>query len=233
MATMKYIPLANSLRKEVLSGIYGTEGGLPAASEIAKRYSNAVNTVKLALSKLEGEGLIVKRGSNYYVNTIHMTMTQHVPLPHARLHNRRGYVRTLHITSGLLPGHVARKVNLSERDIVIRSQVSGEVNGHELPLQLTTRYYFLSLSDEQVKRLENDAGWDPMWELTGTLQSRDEVSARPATTQEAEELMVPDGTTVITVFEVIRDPNGGLLMAQELTLSPRDTLIFEFAFENH
>jgi DNA-binding GntR family transcriptional regulator len=233
MATMKYIPLANSLRKEVLSGIYGTEGGLPATSELAKRHSSAVNTVKMALSKLEGEGIIVKRGLNYYVNTIHTTMTRHVPLPHARLHNRRGYVRTLHITSGLIPGHVASKLHLPDRDILIRSQVSGEVNGRELPLQLTTRYYFLSLSDAQVKRLEEDAGWDPMWELTGTLQSRDEVSARPATTQEAEQLKVPDGTTVITVFEVIRDPSGVLLMAQELTLSPRDTLIFEFEFENH
>lgn len=71
-----------------------------------------------------------------------------------------------------------------------------------------------------------------MWEIQRMLQSRDEISSRPATDQEAEQLSLPAGTSVIAVWEVIRDPDGTLLMAQELTLSPRETLIFEFSFDN-
>jgi len=234
MVAVKHAALANELRKEILSGRYGSEGGLPVVSEIARNHSMAINTVKVALSRLEGEGLIVNRAGNFYVNGLQIVMTQHVPLPEARLHNRVGYVKTLRVTRDALPDYVRAKLHLPpDKHIVLtRDQVSGEVNGVERPLQLTTRYYFLSLAGDQISRLEQESAYDPMWELTSTLQSRDEISSRPATEQEAAQLKLPDGTSVIAVFEVIRDANGALLMAQEITLSPRDTLIFEFSFEN-
>lgn len=234
MVAAKYVTLAAELRKEVLAGRYGPEGGLPTAREIAANHSMAINTVKVALSRLEGEGLIVQRGGNYYVNGIEVMMTRHVPLPPARLRNRVGYAKTLRVTTGPLPDYMKSKLHLpsDERDVVIRDQVSGEINGHERPLQLTTRYYFLSLSDAQVRRLEQEAEWDPMWDIVDTLHSRDEISSRPATERETEQLNLPEGTSIVALFEVIRDTSGTLLMAQEITLSPRDTLVFEFSFEN-
>lgn len=235
MAQPKYIGLTNELRKEVLSGRYGPEGGLPSVRDLAQRFSVATNTVQSAMHILESEGLIIRREKkNFYVNGIEITMTQHVPLPPSRLHNRVGYVKTIRVTTESLPDYVKSKLSLppDERNVVIRDQVSGEVNGKDRPLQLTTRYYLLPLSDEQVHRLEQDSGWDPMWDITSVLQSRDEICSRLATAQESEQLNLPDGTPVIAVFEVIRDTRGTLLMAQEITLSPRDTLVFEFSFEN-
>jgi len=233
MVAPKYVAVANELRKEILSGKFGSEGGLPPTSELAKSYDIVVNTAKVALGRLEGEGLIIQRGGNYYVNGLEIVMTRHVPLPEARFQKRVGYVRTLRVARVGIPEHVGRKLNVqSDRTIPMREQVSGEINGRFWPLQFSTRYYFLPLSDEQYHRLEQEAGTDPLWDITDTLLSRDEICSRPATTQEAEHLSLPDGTSIIALFEIIRDANGVLLMAQEITLSPRETLVFEFSFEN-
>lgn len=233
MVAPKHIAVANDLRKEILNGRFGPEGGLPPTSELAKKHGVVINTVKVALSRLEGEGLIIQRGQNYYVNSLEIVMTQHVSLPEARLHPRHGYAKTLHVAVERVPEYVIRKLSLSGvREVPVRSQVAGEINGHERPLQLSYRYYFLPLTGEQVGRLGQEAGWDPLWDITDVLLSRDEICSRPATAQETAQLSLPDGTSVIALWEVIRSQDGTLLMAQELTLSPRDTLIFEFSFEN-
>ena len=232
-AQNKHIGLANELRKEVLSGRYGSEGGLPVASEIAKAYNVTINTVNLALNRLEGEGIVTKRGSVFYVNGISIVMTSHVPLPGQRLPGRQGYVKTLRTAVERLPEHVSKMLGVSaEQNILVREQLAGEVNGHERPLQHSIRYYFLPLTPEQHKRVENDPNYDPMWEKETTLHSHDEVQSRTATTPEAQLLQVPEGASLLAIWEVIKSTDGQLLMAQTLTLSARKTLIFDYLFEN-
>lgn len=231
-AQNKHIALANELRKEVLSGRYGSEGGLPVASEIAKAYSVTINTVNLALNRLEGEGIVTKRGAVFYVNSIAVVMTSHVPLPGQRLPGRQGYVKTLRTSEGLLPPHIASTLGVSPESVFTREQVAGEINGHERPLQLSTRYYFLPLTPDQRQHVESDPNYDPMWEIQTTLHSHDEVCSRQATVQEAKLLNIPDDASVLAIWEVIKSPDGTLLMAQTLTLSARKTLIFDYLFEN-
>ncbi len=232
-AQNKNVALANELRKEVLSGRYGNEGGLPVASEIAKAYKVTVNTVNLALNKLEGEGIVTKRGSVFYVNSISITMTSHVPLPGQRLPGREGYVKTLRTATEQLPQHLSKILGVSaEQSILVREQLAGEVNGHERPLQHSVRYYFLPITAAQKKQVESDPNYDPMWDLKTTLHSHDEVQSRPATEQEAQLLQVPEGASVLAIWEVIKSTDGELLMAQTLTLSARKTLIFDYLFEN-
>jgi DNA-binding GntR family transcriptional regulator len=67
MAAGKHAHLATELEQEILAGKYGWAGGLPGASELAQKWKLSINTVKNALSLLEGKNLIEKRGIGYYV----------------------------------------------------------------------------------------------------------------------------------------------------------------------
>lgn len=227
----KNVELANQLRKDILTGKYGTEGGLPGAKELSRRSGFARNTVNSALALLEGERLIIRRDATYYVNTIPVTMTQYAPPTHVRYSN--GYTTNL-VASGEqpLPDHLASRLNM-DRCTAYRVQVSGEiVNGEQQPLQYSHRYYFLSIADGDLQRMKDDATFDPMWLIAETLVSRDENCSRYGTQDEITHLDLPTPSPVQSVWESIRDKRGTLLMVQETTLVPRFNLIFEFEFNN-
>lgn len=234
----KYIPLANELRKDILSGKYGAFGGLPGASEIASSQAIAINTVKAALTLLEREGIIVKRGIGYFVNIVPTVMTRHVSTPEDRLqeHSRQGYVTNVEIAQVQIPAHIATKLGLnSPLEATKRTQVSGELIGSkQYPHQYTQRYYFIDLSAEEIASMRDHPNFDPMWTRYPTpLHTQDEPSARNATREEAVHLDLPQNTAILSMLEVIRSENGDiLLMAQELTLSPRIQLVYNYIFDN-
>lgn len=233
MAVAKYVALADELRKEILSGRYGTEGGLPSVKDIAEKSDFAINTVKNALSHLLGEGIIVKRGIGYYVNNITITMTQYSPPSHQRYVS--GFNRNMGtVEKTLLPEHLAAKLHTTQQVVIFRAQIAGEiVEGNEHPLQISQRYYFLPLSAEKIQRMRDDPTFDPMWaDVPINLVSHDEVRPRPATQEELKLLSIPTATSVLCLLEVIRDTSGTILMAQEIMLSPRIALVFDFPFEN-
>jgi len=237
MAVKKSTDVANQIRKEILAGRYGSEGGLPEIREIAKKSGVALNTVVAALSNLEGQGLIEKRGHSYYVNSISFVMTQYVPPAHVRLH-RGGYCKNMGpIERVPLPEHLAEKLHSPQSELVVyRVQISGElIEGKEKPSQISYRYHLLPISDEKIQRMQADATYDPMWgdtDIPAELVSHDEVTSRLATEEERNLLNLPETTPITNVFESIRDKSDTLLMAQDIILSPRATLIFDFPFTN-
>jgi DNA-binding GntR family transcriptional regulator len=237
MAEGKHVTLATELEKDISAGKYGWEGGLPSAGELAQKWNVSINTVKNALALLEGRGTIEKRGASYFVNRIPTTMTQYVPPAHVRL-PRGGFCKNLGpVTRTTLPEHLAKKLDLSPTaQAVYRVQVSGEMSeGSEKPLQISYRYHLLPLTNEKVHRMGTEPGYDPMWgdaEVPVELMSRDEIAPRLATEGERDLLNLPETTPVSGVVETIRDTSGTILMVQELVLSPRTTLIFDFPFTN-
>lgn len=236
MAVSKHIALSTELEKEILTGKYGWEGGLPTASELAQTWNMSINTVKNSLAVLEGKNLIEKRGIAYYVNRVPTTMTQYVPPTHLRQH--AGYSKNIGPVKRVsLPDHLIKKLDLNDsQSAVFRMQISGEITeSNEHPLQLTYRYYLLSISDQQLHQMQNNATYDPMWDDQKTaieLLSHDEVTPRLATEGERDLLNLPEATPINNVFEVIRDNQNNILTVQDIILSPRSTLIFDFPFTN-
>lgn len=234
MAEKKRDMLANELRKNVLSGLYGSQGGIPDESDLANSMGVARGTVRAALILLEGEGLIVQRGRSYYVNSLPITMTSYVPPAGKR--SEHNFVKNIGNVIGMLslPKHVALKLQLAhDATAVSCTRLSGEVvDGNEKPTQLSLRYYFLPLSKEQIQRMHDDASYDPAWDTSGVLRCIDDVVARCATSDELTALGLPDGTPVLGLSETIRDHNGKLVMFQESTLVPRIELSFAFDFVN-
>lgn len=237
MARGKHVQLADNLRKDILSGKYGTEGGLPAASELATKYGLALNTVKAALAHLEGERIIVKRGIGYYVNQISTIMTEYVPLLTVRMPEGTAYYEIIGgVEEASIPEHLALKFKVSgDRKATFRVQVSGEVTEDgKKPLKLTYRYHLMELSSDDVRRMEDEPAYDPLAykeEYACKLFSSDEVVPRLITHEEQVLLGLPEGTPVMHLFEAI-SKEGEILMIQEVVLSPRESLIFAFPFDN-
>lgn len=227
--------VANKLRKDILAGKYGREGGIPDEGELAKISNCARGTVVAALTLLEGEGLVVHRGRSYYVNSLPVVMTRYVPPAYVRYAGRINYVQTIgNVERTTLPVYLAEKLETSHTTPVVSCvRVAGEtVDGKEKPVQLSVRYYFMPLSDEQVQRMQSDPSYDPAWDGSGLLGTCDEVASRPVTQEEQELLLLPASTSVLSLLEIIRDKAGALYMAHESALSPRSKLIFGFSFEN-
>lgn len=236
MAVGKHVTLAAELEREILSGKYGREGGLPSISELAQNWSMSINTVKSAMALLEGKNLVEKRGIGYYVNRVDTVMTQYVPPTYARL-KQGGYCENIgEAKRTQLPKHLADLFNLPQsQQTVYRLQVSGEaIDENKKPMQITHRYYIVSVDDETLQKMHNP-NYDPMWDdptYAGELISHDEVTPRMSTESECDLLNLPGATPITNVLEVIKNEQGELLTVQEIILSPRTTLIFDFPFAN-
>src|SRR4029077_3331204 len=209
MAAGKHLGLANELEREILSGKYGWEGGLPSASDLAQTWNLSLNTVKSALAVLEGKSLVEKRGIGYYVTRVPISMTQYVPPTHIR--RKDGYCKNIgSVQRVTVPAHLAEKLQISpSQAAVYRVQISGETsNGNEKPLQICYRYDLLPISDEKTQQMQDDPTYEPMWKEANVqveLSSYDENAARMATKGETDLLNLPEVSPVLHVLEIIRD----------------------------
>lgn len=224
------------LRKNILSGKYGSEGGLPPESELVKETGFARQTVKTALLLLEGEKLITQRGHVYHVNNLPITMTSYVAPANERYAKKEGFAKNVaDVENGReIPRYLAECMRVPmARSSAFCVRVTGEVaDGEKQPTQLSARYYFLPLTNEQIERMQSDASYDPAWDLSGVLHSVDKVCARASTQEEAKLLELPSGTVILSLVESIRDDNGQLVMVHESALVPRSELEFSYDFLN-
>ena len=229
MPARKSVEVANQLRKNILSGVYGTEGGLPDFRQLADTYHVAINTVVAALSKLEGEGLIVRRGNSYYVHGLTFTMTHYVPPVHSRQSN---YAKNVADVSQQPTPEVIRSQHHLPETALVRKQIVGQIadDGKEVPYMYVTRYYVLSITPEQVSRMNNEPSYDVMWEredVRKVLFCHDEVAPRTATSEEAASLHIAQGTTVLSILEIVSDVEKNILAVHDIVLNPHVRVVYE------
>lgn len=225
--------LASYLRRDILSGKYGSEGGIPEERELVRTSGFARGTVNSALTLLEGEGLIVQRGHMYYVNSLPITMTSYVPPASDR--HKHNFVRNIgKIERRSLPEHLVVKLEVpSDTAVIFCNRLAGEiVDGKEKPTQLSSRYYFLPLSEDQVQRMRDNASYDPAWDTSDVLKCIDKTVVRPGTSEELKALTLPEGTAIQALTETIREHGGKIVMFHEDVLAPRIELSFAFEFVN-
>src|SRR5690242_11110272 len=105
--------VASMLRKNILSGRYGSEGGIPDETEISKSFGCSGGTVIAALTLLEGERLVVHRGKSYYVNALPLVMTQHVPSAHVGA-SKVSYVKNVGqvVRMNAIPEYMANQLDI-------------------------------------------------------------------------------------------------------------------------
>ncbi len=236
----QYQQFASDLRRDILSGRYGWEGGLPGIQELVKRSGLAANTIYRALSLLVGERLIEQRDKAYYVSRHPIQMTRYV-LPIAvrmKALNKEGYIKNIgKVERTVLPEHLAGKINAQSHPqaCVLQACILGELagDGSERPNQMSHYYFLLPMSEEQIRQLEENAAFDPLPVGPAIQMSRhDEITARPPTQKEIETLNLPAAASVIAVLTVVRDESGIPLLIQEDAFPTLVTLMYDYTFEN-
>lgn len=230
----KVTPLANILRKDIISGIFGTQGGLPQANELAVKHNVSRNTVVTALTLLEGEKLIEKRGTIYYVNPqSQVLMTQNLLPPEKRA--KFGFVYNVEpVRAGTLPKHLAELFGVDpSTEIIFCKRVSGnKVDGVEKVDQVAVKYFLLAPFASVIELMQNDPGFDPAWTSTlpDSLISQDEPKARMTTPEEESLFGLSAPTPINQVRESIEDKSGKIYLIQEVVLAPHVQLKFRYPF---
>lgn len=234
----RYIVLANEIRRDILSGKYGTEGGIPSIEELVERSKLSRATVYKALAILESEGLVVSRNRNFYVSQASITMTKHVPTLAERLKasGKIAFTRNLGpIKNATLPDYIADRLKLAHgTPCVYRHRIAGEMtpDGKEKPTRLLNYYYLISLSTEQLERLNTNPETDILREShPGEMIREDVLSARHLTSDEAKLLGIPQDTPVMSVQIVNTMLDGEYLLVQE-SVFVGVTFTYKYAFEN-
>lgn len=236
--TPPYIQLANDLRRDILAGKYGTEGGLPGVEELARRSKLSINTVYRSLTLLLGEKLIVERDRNYFVSVNSIAMTQYVPPLAERMKasGKTTFVRNLEpVENAILPDYIADMLDLHHgTPCVYRYRISGELtaDGKEKPTRLLKYYYIIPITTEQLEKLNNEPGTDILFESAPAQMVRgDTLSARHLTAEEAKLLGIPEDTAVMSLQIVNTTMEGNYLLVQE-SVFVGVTFTYKYAFEN-
>jgi len=239
MAEKPYIIFANQLRKEILSGKYGTEGGLPGIEELKRRSGLAANTIYKSLALLQGERLITERDKAFYVTALpSMLMTQHVPPLHIRMQaqGRVSFARNVADVERMqVPDEIADRAKVPHGTMAVhRLRVLGEVkDSKEIPSRLVEYYYLLDLTDEQIRKMREDATLHILLE-TGPVEMvrHDDICARLPTSDEITLLGIPETTPVLYVQVTNRDMDGKAILTQNVVLTPAGSVSYEYTFEN-
>lgn len=240
MTVPQYQQFASDLRRDILSGRYGWEGGLPGIQELIKRSGLAANTIYRALSLLVGERLIEQRDKAYFVSRHPIQMTKYV-LPivvRMKALNKGGYIKNIgKVERTRLPEHLAGKIDAGSKDrsCVLQTCILGELaeDGSERPNQMSHYYFLLPMTEEQVRQFELQPAFDPLPVGPGIEMSRhDEITARPPTQNEIETLNLPAAASVIAVLTIVRDGSGTPLLIQEDAFPTLVTLMYDYTFEN-
>lgn len=233
----QHVALANDLRKDIISGKYGTEGGLPGIEELVRRSGLARNTIYRALALLEGEGIIVSRDKSFFVNITSQDMTQYVPPLNVRMQSS-GKIAFMENVAPVevkqVPEDVANRLGIPHESAgTFRFRVGGEVlEGQRKPSQLKKYWYIIPLNEEQLQELRDNPNTDILVKYAPEdLRAHDEISSRLPTQEEMKLLSLSEFTPVTQVYIITRDTSGNILLFQDLTFVGV-VLTYDYGFKN-
>ena len=149
--------VAGEVTRKIRVGAYPPGARLPAASELAERFSVNRHTVRRAIAELAARGVVrVVQGSGTYVQEFALELMlgrrtrQSMSLQQAGV---RGTLRVLDAVRMRAPAQVARALQIAPREPVLRVQTLGEARRRVL--QVSERFFPLprfSGLDERIRR---------------------------------------------------------------------------------
>jgi GntR family transcriptional regulator len=234
--TPRYLQVAAELRAEILSGKFAARDQFPTESELCQRYEVSRFTIREALRRLQGEGLIArKRGSGTVVQPASARGgTLHQPL--SNVGEILQYARDTRVTyeragRGPLPKAVAEQIGEGTLGdwTVFRGVRLHE--GDALPIAATNAYFHASL-DAAIDALDLSAGtlFGQIELLAGVSVGRvtQDIQAVAAPADVADALGIKRGTAALRIMRCYLDAKGQLF---EISVShhPGD----RFAYSMH
>lgn len=210
--------LADNLRDRIKQGEFGTGGRLPPVSQIAKDYQTTRPTTYQALALLQGEGLIVTKGTSLYArNTIRIS-TNVVP-PFEEVLASQGINSTvrniIEPEFTIMPDEIATLFGIEKGlHTIHRYRVQGQA---DVPYRLSEYWFPEELARPYLQRLKDEPGYDILEDIKSDLgvtkqTVHDKVLARVPTKSEASLLSISRSTPVQEVIRTNKTLEGQVLM---------------------
>jgi GntR family transcriptional regulator len=211
--------IAAEIRALIMSGEWEPNDQIPTTSDLVEAHKASNMTVQRALDILKGEGLLEGRsGSGVFVRAQAPQTISPASLmapsengepyrwiTEAAARGQRGANKILDVSEAAVPKRVARALGIEHgRVAVLRTRI-GLLDDE--PAELVHSYYPVELArgTRLADRRKIPGGSPTLLADMGYPQRGqvDEVSTRPATTQEYELLELPGDVPVLEVFRVV------------------------------
>lgn len=256
MVPKAYEEIADDLRRSIRTGGLAPGARLPAETELARRFGKSVPTVRDALRLLCAEGLIDKRhGSGTFVrgartrmlrdNSRHQWEKDRARMPEA---TRAATGATEHETGLVLddlvffaryreldaPGDLADTFGVPAGTVLLERTYRTRCSAEPAPFSLVSSYLVRDLIAANPALLDETrepwpGGTQHQLRTVGIEVARVEerFTARPPTPEEARELDLPSGTSVIVLRKTSYDIHGRVVDVSVVTLpGDRTELLF-------
>ncbi|WP_255954594.1 GntR family transcriptional regulator [Streptomyces odontomachi] len=216
--------IAEALRADIAAGTYPAGKALPAETQLAHRFGASVPTVRLALGRLQNDGLIEKvPGNGNYV---------------LRPFERITYTNDKSVTDGLTPTTTTLTVEITTTEVEADVQLSTQLR---VPVGTRlNRYVFLSRQGTSPHSLAQvyvpcsvaeltvpPTGWSPLGDdIRAQLVDRGirptstvvHIAARLPEPSEERQLRIGSGTAVLAIRRRSMDADGRVIEAAVLVL---------------
>ncbi|BBC34710.1 Transcriptional regulator [Streptomyces graminofaciens] len=256
-----YELIADELRRSIREGERAPGDRLPSEADLAKRYRHSVPTVQNALRLLSEEGLIDKRhGLGNYVRrprtpTVRDNRRHQWEKDRARRSRatRAGTGATEHDTGLVLDdlvfhakyreieasGELAATFGVPEGTPLVERNYRTRYSAETAPFQLVTSYLVRETVMANPDLLDESSepwpgGTQNQLHTVGIEVDRIEerLTARPPTPEEARELELPPGTSVILLRKISYDIDDRVVDVSDVTLAgDRAELVFSTHLE--
>ncbi len=217
-APPRYLQIAAELRAEILAGKYAGSRQFPTESELCQHYSISRFTVREALRRLQGEGLIARRrGSGTTVQPAAARGgTLHQPL--SNVGEILQYARDTHVTyerrsDCAIPAKVCEQIAEDTAGSWLCFTGVRRQEGDDRPLAATDAYFHPRLAGA-AERLDLSAGtlFGQIETYSGTAVGKvtQDIQAVIATAPVAAALELKRGSAVLQILRCYFDTKGRL-----------------------
>ncbi|WP_338495561.1 GntR family transcriptional regulator [Streptomyces sp. SJL17-4] len=204
--------IADDLRSQITTGELTAGTRLPSEPQLATHYKVSTPTLRNALALLQAEGLIEKiHGKGNFVRhpLRRLTYTGGRLTPDGDLHV------TIRTTNLRARGHLIPLLKVPSRALL--TEFFCVTHQGESPHSLARIYVPRDLAPAELH-----------WHRSGVSQSRDRVSARLPTPEEASTLRISSALAVLSITRVSTDNTGRVVEAALLVLpSDRTDALFD------
>jgi GntR family transcriptional regulator len=242
MTDAKYQQIGNDLRSKIDSGVLKAGARLPSEPELSKTYDASRNTVRLAISMLTNQGLVLTRqGLGTFVMpdaapiAVMLTREEHWPdhadaaLPPASWQVSPPEIARRLVEVVGASATVAAALDIAEDDKVVRRRSYRLAEGR--PWSLADSYFPMDLASgtrlEQADRI--DEGVIRVLAALGHVQAgyKDEVVSRMPNGPEASFFRLPSGVPVLVVSRTAYDSARPIRLTRYVFAADRNRLANE------
>jgi GntR family transcriptional regulator len=238
--------IADAIRAAIASGEYPPGAKLPSLPELASTHNASLVTVRLAITRLRQEGLVMSQqgvgnfvrssppvrrfGIGRYSRSVWSGSDPHPLLVAEGGQQGRSVTQDTETEQVPAPAFVAQRLpGTAEGDLVYvrrrTTSIDGEIN------QSADSYFALATGQRSPALVAGRGAGGHIARINAispVLEVQEEISARMPTSPESARLQIPDGTPVFEVIRTYHTAEGPLDVARFIIRA--DMAVFDYRF---